>query len=438
MLPFCFGIISKGRILFKTAYLLLMSFAVFAFAQEVETESPASNPVENPSMPPDTIVVEMVDLVDPVPDGETKSLLPAPTSEAVPALNRALEKIDIGGRIQFKGFHHDIFSESDSDKRLSFQLRRLSLDVNGRFADQFGFKMEALLEVNNHRANLNQAYLFHEWNEHWGIRAGKLKRPISQEALQSSKRLNTIERSGLYHEFLSKETGYIMQDIGLILNGGFEDNGIPVGYQLGVFNGKNPANVEDNYANQHLESTDRGFLAKDVVLRAHAKPFPELFVEGAFATKGAEDRSNPVNFKFRMNTAYQLGFAFNRGKVKVLGETAWGDNHQGRDDFIGVDSLTSTFFTFYVTGMWRTEYSRNRASELVLQLEGLDPDTRLLWQEEEGRPNDSHLRYYVGSNYDFNRHTGVQLGYSIIHPITEVVGEGDLRHNLEFMWRMFF
>ncbi len=426
-----------------SAFAFALTFSGVSLAQEAapsdsaamaDTTATADDSVRVVVVPPDTQVVEMVELAA---EDAAKAPATAPKPEPVSVINKTLESIDLGGRIQFKGFYHDMTAEQDADKRLSFQLRRLSLDVGGRFANRSGFKMEALLETNDQKANLNAAYLFHDWNEHWGIRAGKMKRPISQEALQSSKKLYTVERGTLYHDFLSKTTGYIMQDIGIILNGGFDDDGIPVGYQLGVFNGKNP-DAAQNYSNQHLESTDRGFKAKDVVLRAHAQPFPELFVEGAFATKGGEDKSDAADFEYRMNTAYQFGAAWSRERFKLLGEMAWGDNHQGRDDFIGVDSLSTTFFAFYLTGIWRNEYPRNRASELVAKVEGLDPDTRLFWQDEDGRPNDTRLRYYVGSNYYFNAYTGVQLGYAVTHPITEVVGEGDLRHDIEFMWRMFF
>jgi len=257
-----------------------------------------------------------------------------------------------------------------------------------------------------------------------------LRRPFSQEALQSSKSLYTIERGLLYQDFLSGATGYSDYDLGLVAYGGFEDEGVPVGYEIGVFNGKQKDSVQGSYAGQQYRDTDRGFKAKDMVFRLAASPVSSLKVEGDVSTKAAEDESSADNFIYAVNTAYQVGLDFTYGRLRALAEAAWGDNHQGIDARI-VDG-SRPFFAFYAMGVWREDYVLGRASELVLKVEGLDPDARKV------KPNDGQLRYTLGCNYFFTPRISFLADYGVLHPITEVPGDKDLSHDIDVMWRMSF
>ena len=259
-----------------------------------------------------------------------------------------------------------------------------------------------------------------------------MKRPFSQEALQSSNSLYTIERGTLYHDFLEKTTGYSYFDLGLMAYGGFEEDGRSVSYEVGIFNGKQNRDGSGNYGNQQDESLDQGFKAKDVVLRLSATPMDILKVEAAVSTKAAEDTRDPFFFDYAVNTAYQVGANLTLSHLRLLAEAALGDNHKRQDALI-IDGKVR-FFAFYAMGVWREDYSRGRASELVAKLEGLDPDFEP-WKGE-GTPNDGLLRYTLGMNYFFTPRVSVLADYGVLQPLTEVVGGDELSHDFEVMWRM--
>ena len=345
--------------------------------------------------------------------------------------NAVLERLDLSGTVQLKGFYHDFASDRDSDKRASLQLRRFKLGLEGAVTERLGFRGEFLLDGANKSFGAEDAYLWWRIGEKSGLKGGKLKRPFSQEALQSSKSLYTVERGEVYHDFLANTTGYALYDLGLLAYGGFEEDGMALGYELGVFNGKQS---DKGYANQQDEKTDAGFFAKDVAARVTASPFRALKLEAGVSTKAAEDKSDKYDFGFAVNTAYEVGADLALGPARLLGEVAWGDNHQGADSLIL--SGSSEFFAFYVTGVWREDYRGGRASELVLKLEGLDPDFG--WEAGAGEPNDGVLRYTAGCNFFFTPAVSVMADYGVLQPITKMPGKGRLIHSLDAMWRLAF
>ena len=347
-----------------------------------------------------------------------------------------LEKLDLGGTVQVKGLYRNMTADRDADKRLSLTLRRLKLDLNGSVDSHFGFKAGFQMDGNNKNFSVDDGYLYYTLNDLVGFKAGKLKRPFSQEALQSSSSLYTIERGELYHNFLANTTGYAYYDVGLEAYGGFIDEGRSVGYEIGLFNGKQNDNVNGDYAGQQNETLDQGFKAKDLVMRVTATPFRALQLEAAVSTKAAEDTSNPNEFKYDVNTGYEIGFTWILHKLRLLGEVSWGDNQNKRDSRI-IDG-SSSYFAFYGMGVWREEYKRGRASELVLKLEGLDPDTDFEWSKGTGKRNDGLLRYTAGTNFFFTPRVSLMADYGILQPITEVVGQKDLTQNLDVMWRLSF
>jgi hypothetical protein len=297
--------------------------------------------------------------------------------------------------VQLKGFYNNFSSDRDADKRLSLTLRRFKVDLDGAVDSHFGFKGGLLLDGNNKNFGVDDAFLYYRISDLVGFKGGKLRRPFSQEALQSSKTLYTIERGELYHDFLANVTGYAYFDIGIMAYGGFLDEGHAVGYEVGLFNGKQNNDATKDYGGQHYETTDKGFLAKDAVLRITASPFEKCKVEAAISTKAAEDTTQAADFAYNVNTAYEVGFNYIDKHLKLLGEVSWGDNHNKQDSRIVNGS--ALFFAFYVTGVWHSEYSMGRASELVLKLEGLDPDFEP--GKGDGKPNDGKLRYTIGTNY---------------------------------------
>lgn len=355
---------------------------------------------------------------------------PKAATVRVPGLSR----LDLGGTVQLKAFYHDMASERDDEKRLSLQLRRFRLDLDGAFDARFGFRGEFQVDGNARSFGVENAYLSYTLNEWMGFKGGKLKRPFSQEALASSKSLYTIERGELYQEFLAGTTGYSSFDLGLIAYGGFKDENRYFGYEAGLFNGKQNEDPFGSYNGQQHETQDQGFKAKDLVLRLNAIPFSFLKLEAAVSTKAAEDRSDAENFGFAVNTAYQTGAEFIYKRVRLLGEAAWGENHSRQDSRIV--SGSPEFFAFYVMGVWREEYSRGRASESVLKVEGLEPD--VVFGEGEGMPNDGRLRYTAGLNYFFTPRVSVMANYGLWQNVTKVIGAREFLHDLDLLWRMSF
>jgi hypothetical protein len=366
---------------------------------------------------------------------DTVAAAPAPAAREPLAWNTGLlSRLDFFGTLQLKGLYHDMSADRDADKRLTLQLRRFKLGLEGAFDAHSGFRGDFLVDGNNKNFGVDDAFLFYRINGLMGFKGGKFKRPFSQEALQSSKSLYTIERGELYHDFLANTTGYAYYDLGVSAYGGFEDEGLALGYELGVFNGKQNDDAGKDYSGQQDEKQDKGFKAKDVVFRLTAAPFSLLKLEAAVSTKAAENTSDPSDFAYAVNTAYEAGADFHYDHLRLLGEVAWGDNHKKLDANI-IDG-GALFFAFYLTGIWREDYSRGRASELVLKLEGLDPDFEP--GSAEGVPNDGKLRYTVGCNYFFTPAVSILADYGILQPITQVAGEDDLVHDFDLMWRMSF
>ena len=371
-------------------------------------------------------------------------VLPAPAAAARDSVHKVVEPavveapglagLKVGGTFQLKASYQDMTADEDRDKRLGFELRRARLDLAGALGDHFSFEGQFSLEGNGRQLGAEAVYLAWKLNDFFGIKGGKLKRPFSQEALSSSKGLYTVERTTLYHDFLANTTGYSSYDLGLLFHGGFEDEGVPVTYEAGIFNGKQTNNPATAYAGQHYEARDAGFKAKDFGFRIQVQPFRPLKVEGAISTKAAEDTTDPANFDYHVNTAYEVGVDLNLAPLRLLGEIAWGDNHQGRDSRI--ISGSSLFMAFYAMAVWHEDYSRGRASELVLRIEGQDPDFEV--GSGEGGENDGRLRYTAGANYFFAPRVSVLVDYTLLQPITEMPGEDELVHGLEAMWRMSF
>ena len=396
------------------------------------TASPVAPATANPAPAADSADAGKADSLVHAAD----SALTAGLHEPVPLeiRNAYLSRLDLSGTVQLKAFYHNMSADKDVDKKLSMQLRRFEFGLEGAFNEHTGFKGMLLMDGANKAFGVNDAYLFYKLNDLVGFKGGKLRRPFSQEALQSARGLYTIERGELYFDFLTATTGYAYYDLGAIAYGGFEEDGMTLGYELGVFNGKQNDDPAKDYSGQQDEKTDKGLKAKDVVFRLNAAPFKALKVEAAVSTKAAENTADPAEFAFAVNTAYEVGADFHYDKLRLLGEAAWGDNHKKQDSKIIDGSVL--FFTFYTTAVWREDYSRGRASELVLKLEGLDPDFEP--GSGEGAPNDGKLRYTLGCNYFFTPAISVLANYGVLQPITKVSGEDKLVQDLDLMWRMSF
>lgn len=343
--------------------------------------------------------------------------------------NHAFSALTLGGTFQMKAFYDNMTAASEQDRQIGFSLSKFRLDLAGAYDEHFGLLGQFLLEANAREIGVENAYAYFKQGL-YQIQAGKLKKPFSMEALQSSSALYTVDRGKLYGDFLANTAGYSLYDVGVLFIGGFTEENTEVTYEAGVFNGKQSVN---GYSGAQYETTDDGFLAKDFAGRIAFKNALGLEAELALSVKSAESRATPNHFKFAAATAYEAGLAYERNGWRLQGELAWGANPEGSDSVIVEGS--PDFLAFYAMLVYKHNYSGGRSSEAVVKIEGLDPSMSI---GSGGKPNDSKLRYTLGANYFFTQRISMLADYGILQPFTKVPGEGSLMQDFDVMWRLNF
>jgi phosphate-selective porin len=154
------------------------------------------------------------------------------------------EAVQFGGLVQTQSESGDRGDSRFSDSNARFYLRRVRVNVAGRFAEEFNFKAEmemagSLANTSGFRAQLTDAYL--NWNrfDSANIRVGQFKTPFGFEQLYLDPRLYTAERS-LVSDRLTPG-----RQIGVQLGG--EAYYERFNYALGFFNGSSTnQNFNDN------------------------------------------------------------------------------------------------------------------------------------------------------------------------------------------------
>ena len=307
----------------------------------------------------------------PAPKTDTVKKVVEPTYAEAPGLTR----LEMGGTFQLKAFFHDITADADADKSLSFQMRRARVDFQGRVGDHFSFEAQLTCKATARRSTPRPIYLAWKFNDFIGIRGGKIKRTFSQEALQSSKDLYTIERGIAVPGLPGGHHRVFLLRPGRRLPRRLRGRG-----RAGDLRGRHLQRQAEQQRRRramptsNMSGSDPALKAKDFAFRLAVQPFKPLKMEACISTKAAEDTSDPENFSYSVNTAYEVGMDLLLGRLRLLGEAAWGDNQQGVD--AKIISGSSLFFAFYGTGVWREDYSRGRASELVLQARRPGPGLR--------------------------------------------------------------
>jgi hypothetical protein len=347
---------------------------------------------------------------------------------------RDLAALEIGGAIQVQAAYHNFAAESDSDKLLSATLRSLKLEMDGQLNESIGFLAQLLFAPAENGVKVNDAYLYWQGRNFSRFQAGVQSKTFSHESMTPDELQPLIGSGRLYQGFLETTTGYAGKDLGFVLQGGFEDDAATLYYQIGAFNGKQNDDPKLGYGDAQATAWDDGFFAKDFTARVLLHYSFGIEVEGALSTKGGENRSNPSNFSYSANKAYQLGARLAHQKFRLEGELAAGDNHQGRDALILEGS--SQFFAFFAQTGWVEKYSQGRSSELWVKLEGLDPT--MSYTRGKGVKNDGLFRYSVGLSYGFTEKSALMANYGVLQPITGVVGEDGLSHDFDLLWRLSF
>jgi len=141
----------------------------------------------------------------------------------------------------------DYADRSDSAGRRStfhqgFVLRR------GRVKFRYGFddRVRTELELGCDKLELRVKDAFVEYRAapYLLLKAGLYKTPFSLEELTPASRLVLAERSVLNDRF--DDQGFLGRDIGFSVSGRLLERGLPLSYELGVFNGNRAGGFRDN------------------------------------------------------------------------------------------------------------------------------------------------------------------------------------------------
>jgi len=142
--------------------------------------------------------------------------------------------LTVGGLVQAQadfGDKGDARFTSGNDR---FYLRRARINLQGKFLEEFDFRLEgefagSLAEASGNRAQLTDVYI--NWNkyEFANVRVGQFKTPFGYEQLAADPKLFSIERT-LVNDRLT-----VGRQIGVQVSGDLFDK--KVSYATGIFNG---------------------------------------------------------------------------------------------------------------------------------------------------------------------------------------------------------
>lgn len=146
----------------------------------------------------------------------------------------------LGGLVQFQA---DLGDKGDSRGNANdrFRLRRVRLNVSGRFLEEFDFKVEG--EYVGASTTLTDGYI--NWNHFdWAnINAGQFKSPYGYEFLVTDPKLYTVERT------LGTDRLTLNRQVGVQVGGDFFEKRLS--YATGIFNG-NGLNTTTNDNGKYL------------------------------------------------------------------------------------------------------------------------------------------------------------------------------------------
>jgi len=167
---------------------------------------------------------------------EEKNIL---TKEEVKEISHALPKIKLGGRLQTQWKNED--GDTEGEKVSEFFVRRARLTINAKVADWAYMQFQP--EFGKNKVTLKDAYIAFTPKE-LKIFAGNHYVPFSREALNSSKRLQFVERN------LTSQMAPFRQ-MGLSAYGDGMDK--KVSLQAGVWNGWLKDKASSKLANDELK-----------------------------------------------------------------------------------------------------------------------------------------------------------------------------------------
>lgn len=304
-----------------------------------------------------------------------------------PAPKAAAPKVESGyGTLKFDGLLQGWYVGGGDGVTNTFRLRRSELKLSGQITPKAGFTImidpsKALslvsktnsttgdlssVTVNQNSRILQDAFLTLTYIPHARIDFGQQKVPLSLEGLQSSAKLDTVERALFMSDRTRNGSFGDIRDFGIMVSGPVTRF---VDYQAGVFNGSGE--------NQNQVSS---FDQKSMIGRLVFKPFSGFSVGGSGALGYGLTNSTTRPRRDRMGLEAQ----YLHGPLTLRSEYM-----QGKD---GVFTRTGYY--------GHIGYKVTKKIEPILRFDDYDPDVTKDTDKTNARERD----YIAGFNYFIDNH----------------------------------
>jgi len=284
-------------------------------------------------------------------------------SAATEPVEAVYGKIKINGLMQW-WYQYD----SGSTPKDTFRLRRAEIKLSGEIKPEVSWIImidpAQVREDTDRKSPLQDFVITLKPYKYFSIDFGQYKVPFGMEGLESSAKLDFIERAALATQF--KWADY--RDIGFTLKGDFKVNNVKIQPQAGIFNGEGHNKLDVNEI-------------KDFVGRLVIKPIETLHL-GIAHYSGKSDKIKTDNYR----TGGEIKFV--QGSVSAYGEYATGKSG-GKEKQ-----------TYYISA----GYKFSNSWQVVARYDWYDSDTT--------RKDDEKHESTIGLNYFIEKHNAkLQLNY---------------------------
>lgn len=285
-------------------------------------------------------------------------------------------QLSAGRALQVSGYAEARYRQADTIKD-TFDVRRARLSLKGDLGRGFDYRLQA--DFAGSTAKMLDASLGWRHADWLKVTAGQFKIPFSQENLQSSNKMELINRSMVVGALVARAGDVIGdqngRDIGVQAAGNFALFKTPgfLEYAVGVFNGSgiNRTDLNDQ---------------KDVVGRFVVKPYQGLLVgcsvyEGRYTLSATPDQKD-IRRRFGAEFAYQKGPFLARGEYI-----------KGQDVEVKKDG-------WYLLGGWMAVPGK---FQVLYRYDAYDPDTT--------KENNASRLDTLGFAWYINKWAFVQVNY---------------------------
>lgn len=334
--------------------------------------------------------------ISPVAETSAQSVNAASTKTATPQATPPSVVESGFGRIRFTGLLQGGFVSGDQGVNDTFRIRRSELrftgDITPKVKWSVMFDLAKALSVNSTTSTINgtpvvgsvavnqlsrifqEGFISYAYSKQANFQVGQFKIPLSQEGLQSTATLDTVERA-LFLTDRARGGGYgDARDLGAMAFGTLSTH---LDYQIGIFNGVNESQND-------VDQNDQKAVVGRLVFRPSFIQGLQIGGSGAYGT--APRSPNPRRDRLGGELVYQ------RGRVRIKSELMTGING---------DIHGRGFYAHF-------GYKVQPKIELIFRYDTFDPNTRL----ETNPANVTERDYIGGMNYFFkNNNLKLQLNY---------------------------